>query len=56
MSTASTRPAVPGELPLPAIVPRLETGDQLSRDEFERRYRVMPDVKKAELVPVRKLA
>jgi Uma2 family endonuclease len=25
-------------------------GDQLTRDEFERRYRAMPDVKKAELI------
>lgn len=30
--------------------PTLETGDRLSRDEFERRYTLMPEVKKAELV------
>jgi Uma2 family endonuclease len=30
--------------------PRLETGDHLSRDEFERRYETMHDVKKAELI------
>jgi Uma2 family endonuclease len=30
--------------------PLLETGDRLSRDEFERRYEAMPHVKKAELV------
>jgi len=28
----------------------LEPGDQLTRDEFERRYRAMPNVKKAELI------
>ena len=31
------------------IVP-LERGDRLTRDEFERRYRAMPEVRKAELV------
>ena len=31
-------------------VPSLETGDWLSRDEFERRYHAMPQVKKAELI------
>jgi len=30
--------------------PALETGDQLTRDEFERRYTAMTDVKKAELI------
>ena len=30
--------------------PILETGDVLSRDEFERRYHLMPNVKKAELI------
>src|SRR5436190_13383469 len=30
--------------------PALETGDQLTRDEFERRYTAMPHVKKAELI------
>jgi Uma2 family endonuclease len=33
-----------------AHVPRLEAGDRLSRDEFERRYHAMPDLKKAELI------
>lgn len=28
----------------------LESGDRLSRHEFERRYQAMPDVKKAELI------
>jgi Uma2 family endonuclease len=31
-------------------IPLLETGDQLTRQEFERRYEAMPDVKKAELI------
>ncbi|AFY71888.1 protein of unknown function DUF820 (plasmid) [Thalassoporum mexicanum PCC 7367] len=30
--------------------PPLENGDRLSRDEFERRYSAMPQVKKAELI------
>jgi Uma2 family endonuclease len=32
------------------VVPFLEPGDRLSRDEFERRYQAMPHVKKAELI------
>lgn len=35
---------------IPATLPRLEAGDHLSRDEFERRYSAMPDCKKAELI------
>ena len=30
--------------------PSLENGDRLTREEFERRYEAMPDVKKAELI------
>jgi Uma2 family endonuclease len=30
--------------------PALESGDHLSRDEFERRYTLRPDIKKAELI------
>lgn len=30
--------------------PRLEAGDRLTREEFERRYEAMHDVKKAELI------
>jgi Uma2 family endonuclease len=30
--------------------PALEPGDRLTRDEFERRYDTMPDLKKAELI------
>jgi hypothetical protein len=31
-------------------IPPLESGDRLARAEFERRYQVMPWVKKAELI------
>ncbi|HXE52171.1 MAG TPA: Uma2 family endonuclease [Tepidisphaeraceae bacterium] len=31
-------------------IPPLETGDHLTRDEFERRYKAMPHLKKAELI------
>jgi hypothetical protein len=34
----------------PTKVPPLRDGDRLDRDEFERRYNAMPDVKKAELI------
>ncbi len=33
-----------------ATVPPLESGDHLTRSEFERRYSAMPEVKKAELI------
>jgi len=36
--------------PPPLQVPPLEPGDQLTREEFERRYNAMPHVKKAELI------
>src|SRR5438445_9714126 len=35
--------------PMPQIRP-LEPGDRLPRDEFERRYDAMPNLKKAELI------
>ncbi|MCT7994601.1 Uma2 family endonuclease [Laspinema olomoucense] len=35
--------------PTPALPP-LENGDRLMRPEFERRYHLMPDIKKAELI------
>jgi Uma2 family endonuclease len=31
-------------------VPKLHNGDRLTREEFERRYAAMPEVKKAELI------
>jgi Uma2 family endonuclease len=33
-----------------SIIPPLENGDRLTRDEFERRYAAMPHLKKAELI------
>lgn len=33
-----------------ALLPPLESGDRLSRAEFERRYNARPDIKKAELI------
>ena len=48
----STRNAPTGEQcsSAAAILPPLENGDRLTREEFERRYEAMPDVKKAELI------
>jgi hypothetical protein len=34
----------------PDSIPWLEPGDRLTRDEFERRYEAMPQLKKAELI------
>ena len=34
----------------PQTLPPLESGDKLTRSEFERRYAAMPQVKKAELI------
>lgn len=33
-----------------AAIPLLESGDHLTREEFERRYNAMPHIKKAELI------
>jgi Uma2 family endonuclease len=44
---AQSPPAVQPNMLKP---PPLESGDQLTRDEFERRYATMPEVKKAELI------
>ncbi len=38
------------ESPVLPSTPPLEPGDQLERDEFERRYAAMPHLKKAELI------
>ncbi|MGB8701657.1 MAG: Uma2 family endonuclease, partial [Thermosynechococcaceae cyanobacterium] len=34
----------------PTALPPLENGDRLTRQEFERRYNAMPEVRKAELI------
>lgn len=48
MATSETlAPLSPFEWPL---IPPLDNGDQLTRDEFERRYSAMPHIKKAELI------
>jgi Uma2 family endonuclease len=40
----------PSEARVEAPLPLLENGDHLTREEFERRYDAMPDLKKAELL------
>ncbi len=44
--TTRVTPSIPKRLP----VPPLENGDQLTSDEFERRWDAMPNLKKAELI------
>jgi len=41
---------LPGHLDTAAAIPPLEPGDQLERREFQRRYRAMPALKKAEQI------
>ncbi|AFY81418.1 Uma2 family endonuclease [Oscillatoria acuminata] len=36
--------------PMQQLIPALENGDRLSRSEFERRYHLMPEDKKSELI------
>jgi hypothetical protein len=48
MAIASTG-AAPAPSPADGVPP-LETGDHLTRAEFERRYNAMPGLKKAELI------
>ena len=52
MSTLPTTPRGRGSAVPPADVnpPPLENGDHLTREEFERRYEAMQDLKKAELI------
>ena len=49
-TTPTTHPARPVEPPGNGAIPPLENGDRLTRDEFERRYDAMPNLKKAELI------
>jgi Uma2 family endonuclease len=46
----NTSPQHPTPAASPSYIPHLESGDRLSRPEFERRYNAMPNVKKAELI------
>lgn len=48
--TKLDRTAIAASAVLPSTLPPLEPGDQLGRDEFERRYAAMPHLKKAELI------
>jgi Uma2 family endonuclease len=50
MSVAITDPAISQADSPPPKIPPLESGDRLTRSEFERRYSAMPDLKKAELI------
>jgi hypothetical protein len=49
MATSASERRARGSVPLPTV-PALKAGDQLTRDEFERRYAAMTGLKKAELV------
>ena len=46
----SNLPATNGRRVMSCLVPPLQSGDHLTRAEFERRYDAMPHVKKAELI------
>jgi len=46
----SVAPFSPSILKTNGEVPPLEPGDRLTREEFERRYEAMPNLKKAELI------
>lgn len=50
MQTSTTIPPESTTPPVVEAVPPLENGDRLTRDEFERRYKAMPELKKAELI------
>ena len=43
-------PASTSAQPLSVPIPQLEGGDSLTREEFERRYEAMPQLRKAELI------
>jgi hypothetical protein len=49
MTTITSQRPGRGAVPV-SDVPPLEPGDRLTRDEFERRYAAMPELKKAELI------
>lgn len=50
VSTPGARFAEPADIPGIEATPPLENGDRLTRAEFERRYKAMPEFKKAELI------
>ncbi len=51
VSTSRAKPIPPAE-PTDGngAIPPLKAGDRLTRDEFERRYDAMPNLRKAELI------
>jgi putative restriction endonuclease len=49
MATMTSRTSDRGDMEVPPFPP-LQNGDRLTRAEFERRYRAMPHLKKAELL------
>jgi hypothetical protein len=50
MATSGAPTVLPADLTAGGAEPLLEAGDRLSRDEFERRYEGLTDLKKAELI------
>ncbi len=50
MASPSTTAAPTPAPRTPSPIHPLEPGDHLTRDEFERRYAAMPELKKAELI------
>ncbi len=50
MSTAKSSDAAHEVPPVPLRMPPLEPGDRMTRDEFERRWEAMPELKRAELI------
>ena len=50
VSSPHAKPAEPNEVPGNGAAPLLMEGERLTRNEFERRYNAMPDLKKAELI------
>ena len=50
VETLSTTQAPPPSAVIARSIPALESGDRLTRAEFERRYEAMPWLKKAELI------
>jgi Uma2 family endonuclease len=50
MATMNPAKAHPPQPTGPAPIPPLRNGERLTRDEFERHYDAMPDLKKAELI------
>ena len=48
--TRSRAQPTPHPQAAPDAIPPLESGDHLSRAEFERRYEAHPEIKKAELI------